>query len=501
MKRFIWLMLCGLVFSANQCESELDSIPENEIEIEDQEKEDSISYVIAKLPEFENMSRAGNGISSNSPVSVSWNKDDQINLWWDDKKVFTISDDFSETSNGNKNMAKFTIKPAIKPTSYYAFYPPTIELDNDNIKFDNTLTKLDFTNVKTPEEKFKFWKEYLKKNMIFMAQGSLRGGQENVIKFQHLSSIYNITYKNITGNDITIDGIRTMFRSGNITLNKWDPYKDSSHAPYINTIETKGLTIADGESMDFYFCGLPQQIILGHLLIEYHDEYPLEDPMKLKHYIEFFSDIQSEIFKMDENGRTIRGGYYHLDAIETPSGLYWNLPNLGKSVTIENTEFSTALTTRIPSDLIKLNGNGYAVMDELDAKLIQHLIIYDYHEPITSVEGIENFTGLLRLNLDNVQLKSCDISKNTALRWISINANDFTELDLSNLQSLEDVCCIHNRLSYLDISSLPNLKKLQCGNQKDNMELKLKMTPEQKIKWDKDWSKNEWNKNVTVIVE
>ena len=118
-----------------------------------------------------------------------------------------------------------------------------------------------------------------------------------------------------------------------------------------------------------------------------------------------------------------------------------------------------------------------------------------------SVEGIENFTGLLGLNLDNVQLKSCDISKNTALRWISINANDFTELDLSNLQSLEDVCCIHNRLSYLDISSLPNLKKLQCGNQKDNMELKLKMTPEQKIKWDKDWSKNECNINVTVIVE
>lgn len=73
-------MLCGLVFSANQCESELDSIPENEIEIEDQEKKDSISYVIAKLPEFENMSRAGNGISSDSPESVSWNKNDQINL-------------------------------------------------------------------------------------------------------------------------------------------------------------------------------------------------------------------------------------------------------------------------------------------------------------------------------------------------------------------------------------------------------------------------------------
>lgn len=494
-------MLCGLVFSANQCESELDSIPENEIEIEDQEKEDSISYVIAKLPEFENMSRAGNGISSDSPESVSWNKNDQINLWWDDKKVFTISEDFSETSNGNKNMAKFTIEPAIKPTSYYAFYPPTIELDNDNIKFDNTLTKFDFNNVKTPEEKDNFWKEYLKKNMIFMAQGSLKGGQENIIKFQHLSSIYNITYKNFTGNDISIDGISTMFNSGNISLNKWDPYKDSSHAPYINTIETKGLTIKDGESMDFYFCGLPQQIILGHFLIEYHDEYPLEHPMKLKHYIEFFSDIQSEIFKMDENGRTIRGGYYHLDAIETPSGLYWNLPNLGKSITIENAEFSSALAHSLTSDLVNLNGNGYAEMDEVDVRTINNIACYNYSNTITTLNGIESFMNLTELYIDNVKLKSCDLSKNTQLRALTIVSNEISELDLSNLQSLEHLCCINNRISYLDISSLPNLNNLMCGIQKDNMELKLKMTPEQKVKWDKKWSKDECNINVTVIVE
>ena len=33
------------------------------------------------------------------------------------------------------------------------------------------------------------------------------------------------------------------------------------------------------------------------------------------------------------------------------------------------------------------------------------------------------------------------------------------------------------------------------------MELKLKMTPKQKVKWDKVWSKDKCNINVTVIVE
>lgn len=491
-------MLCGLVFSANQCESELESTPENEIENNEEEK---VSYVIAELPEFKNTSRSENANYSDASKYVSWNKGDQICLWWDNKKVFTISEDFNEANNGNNNNAKFTIDPAIKPTSYYAFYPATINIDNDKIVFDNTLTKLDFSNVKTPEEKSNFWKEYLKKNMIFMATGNLKGGQENIIKFEHLSSIYHITYKNRSGNEISIDGVNPMFGSGNISLNKWDPYKDSSHESYINTIETKGLTVKDGESMDFYFCGLPQQIILGHLLIEYHDEYPLEDPMKLKHYIEFLSDIQSEIFQMDENGRTKRGGLYHLEALETPTGLYWNLPNLGKTITIENAELSTALANSLTSDLVKLDENGYGQMDELDVKLIENISFFNYHNTITSLKGIEHFINLTSLYIDDTKLISCDLSKNTQLKVLNIIANDFTELDLSNLQSLEDVCCIHNRLSYLDISSLPNLKKIECGNQKDNMELKLKMTPEQKVKWDKVWSKYEWNKNVTVIVE
>ena len=86
MKWFIWLMLCGLVFSANQCESELESTPENEIENNEEEK---VSYVIAELPEFKNTSRSENANYSDASKYVSWNKGDQICLWWDNKKVFT----------------------------------------------------------------------------------------------------------------------------------------------------------------------------------------------------------------------------------------------------------------------------------------------------------------------------------------------------------------------------------------------------------------------------
>ena len=90
---------------------------------------------------------------------------------------------------------------------------------------------------------------------------------------------------------------------------------------------------------------------------------------------------------------------------------------------------------------------------------------YNNSNLITSLEGIQHFTGLTSLICAINQLTSLDLSQNTALTFLNCNSNQLTSLDLSKNSALTSLGCGNNQLTSLDLSHTPLLRSLSCeGN-------------------------------------
>lgn len=104
---------------------------------------------------------------------------------------------------------------------------------------------------------------------------------------------------------------------------------------------------------------------------------------------------------------------------------------------------------------------------------------------ITDLTGIEDFTALTQLFVQNNQLSSIDVSLNSNLQilWcfnnqlpslnvtqnpglISLRCEDngLTNLDVSNHPNLNVLTCERNQITTIDVSNSVNLSRFQCGN-------------------------------------
>ena len=104
---------------------------------------------------------------------------------------------------------------------------------------------------------------------------------------------------------------------------------------------------------------------------------------------------------------------------------------------------------------------------------------------ISSLKGIEYFTGLVSLDcsrnnlmeLDvssntalvelicwNNYLSVLDVSSNTALTYLNCDGNNLTALDVSKNTVLESLYCNYNHLTALDVSKNTSLVYLECGD-------------------------------------
>ena len=81
-----------------------------------------------------------------------------------------------------------------------------------------------------------------------------------------------------------------------------------------------------------------------------------------------------------------------------------------------------------------------------------------------TILGLSECTALEELWCDNNQLTTLDLSKNTALATLSCTDNQLTSLDLSKNTLLERLDCYNNQLTTLDLSACTNLEYLYCNN-------------------------------------
>jgi len=81
---------------------------------------------------------------------------------------------------------------------------------------------------------------------------------------------------------------------------------------------------------------------------------------------------------------------------------------------------------------------------------------------IKSLDGIEAFVNLKRLDCYDNELTSLDVSKNKKLEVLYCYDNQLTKLDLTKNKNLKKVGCRGNHLTSLDLSQNSNLEVLYC---------------------------------------
>ena len=84
---------------------------------------------------------------------------------------------------------------------------------------------------------------------------------------------------------------------------------------------------------------------------------------------------------------------------------------------------------------------------------------------LTSLDVTKN-TALKSLSLSRNKLTSLDVTKNTALKSLSVTSNRLTSLDVSKNTALKELWCDFNQLTSLDVSKNTALTWLYCPSNK-----------------------------------
>ena len=87
---------------------------------------------------------------------------------------------------------------------------------------------------------------------------------------------------------------------------------------------------------------------------------------------------------------------------------------------------------------------------------------YGNRGTLTSLQGIEYFESLTKLERSYNQLESLDVSANTALTELYCLYNQLTSLDVSANTALTELYCLSNQLTSLDVSANTALTFLEC---------------------------------------
>jgi len=133
-------------------------------------------------------------------------------------------------------------------------------------------------------------------------------------------------------------------------------------------------------------------------------------------------------------------------------------------IVIDETTFPDEVFRKAISEIADTNKDGKLSSTERAA--VTELILSKTvtGDIIGSAKGVERFPNLVKLNLDDQQIKTINLSKNTKLETLSLNGNQLTKLDLTLNENLWYLYCQENQLEELILGQKEYLNVLICGN-------------------------------------
>ena len=105
------------------------------------------------------------------------------------------------------------------------------------------------------------------------------------------------------------------------------------------------------------------------------------------------------------------------------------------------------------------DGDGYLSDEEIRA--VTYISVNNMG--ISSLDGVEFFTGIMSLSCDGNNITSLNLD-NPRLSFFNCNNNNMTSLNVENLPRLQVLSCIDNQLTTLDISHNTMISTLGCSN-------------------------------------
>ena len=138
-------------------------------------------------------------------------------------------------------------------------------------------------------------------------------------------------------------------------------------------------------------------------------------------------------------------------------------------ITIPDANFKAKLLAASPSNSIaqnsaftnlKIDTNNDGEIQQ--SETLQVAILNLNNSNISSLEGINSFSNLTKLNCYNNQLTNLDVTSLTNLARLYCYNNQLISLNVSGLINLEYLVCSYNQLSNLDVTGLINLEYLSC---------------------------------------
>ncbi|HOO49566.1 MAG TPA: DUF4214 domain-containing protein, partial [Saccharofermentans sp.] len=129
-------------------------------------------------------------------------------------------------------------------------------------------------------------------------------------------------------------------------------------------------------------------------------------------------------------------------------------------VAINATNFPDENFRNYVSNTNDTNSDGF--LSETEIAKITSINVTDMS--ISTLEGIEYFTAIMRLYCYENNLTTLDVSRNTALVFLDCYGNNLTTLDVSNNTSLRGLQCAGNNLTTLDVSNNTALTFLVLNN-------------------------------------
>lgn len=139
-------------------------------------------------------------------------------------------------------------------------------------------------------------------------------------------------------------------------------------------------------------------------------------------------------------------------------------------IPVNETHFPDNNFRELVSSNYDTNGNGYLTPSELN---VTSMIAQSKN--FTSLQGIEYFTELKTLNLNDNSLTALDLSNNKKLTYLSCRTNQLTTLNVAECTLLQTLYCTSNQLQQLDLTPNKALTILYCN---DNKLTSLKVSTE-----------------------
>ena len=138
-------------------------------------------------------------------------------------------------------------------------------------------------------------------------------------------------------------------------------------------------------------------------------------------------------------------------------------------VNIPDPAFKSFLLLSSTTNNTARDSNGTSIKvdanNDSEIQLAEALAVYELklnNSSIISMEGIESFSNLTRLDCSFNDITALDVSMLANLNYLDVNINELTSINVSGLANLETLFCGVNSLTSLNVSGCTGLKRLSC---------------------------------------